>query len=145
MFKRLLVLLDGSGLGSRTLKYATELARCFNAKIVLLRVIQLAKPIAATGGVALGIASPSTAELAVLATPEEDKRNTTRARRYLSSKARTMKSQNIKTSYKVVLGEPARSIMAFSKQEKIDLVAMTTHGRSGLRRAVMGSVVDAVI
>jgi nucleotide-binding universal stress UspA family protein len=92
-----------------------------------------------------GAASPATAEIAVQAALEEEKRNAARAKRYLSSKVREIRSKDIKVSYQAVVGDPAQSIMEFSKKEYVNLVVMTTHGKSGLKRAVMGSVADAVI
>ncbi|HEY92485.1 MAG TPA: universal stress protein [Dehalococcoidia bacterium] len=49
------------------------------------------------------------------------------------------------TSYDVVIGDPAQSIMEFDKKERMDLIVMSTHGKSGLKRAIMGRVADAVI
>jgi nucleotide-binding universal stress UspA family protein len=85
------------------------------------------------------------AEMAVQAALEEDQRNAARAKRYLHGKVRRLKSQGISGSYEVVVGDPAECIMAFSQKEHLDLIAMSTHGKSGLKRAIMGSVADAVI
>lgn len=145
MFKRLLVPLDGSRLGSRALAYASEVAHHFGAEVVLIQVVKPAMPGATITGMTPGIASPSAVELAVQAALEEDKRNSAHAKRYLSGKVRGMKSRDIKASYQVIVGDPAQSIMEFSKKEHMDLVVMTTHGKSGLKRAVMGSVADTVI
>ena len=145
MFKRLLVPLDGSRLGSRALTYASDVAHHFGAEVVLIQVVKPATPVATATGMTPGIASPSTAELAVQAALEEDKRNSTRAKRYLSGKIRGMKPRDIKGSYQVVVGDPSQSIMSFAQKEHIDLIVMTTHGKSGLKRAIMGSVADAVI
>jgi nucleotide-binding universal stress UspA family protein len=136
MFKRLLVPLDGSRFGSRAVRYAIEIAHYFDAEVILLHVIQSAIP---------SIQTPTSPEIAARAAFEADKRNTARAKRYLSRKVRAIKSQDIKASYQVIIGDPAQSIMEFTENGKIDLVVMTTHGRSGLRRAVMGSVADSVI
>ena len=145
MFKRLLVPLDGSRFGSRALKYANEIAQRFSAQVLLLQVVRPATPVAATTGVTPGIESPITVEMTMQAALQEDKRNVARAKRYLSQKFRGMRSQGIKGSYHVVVGDPAQSIMVFAQKEHIDLVVMTTHGKSGLKRAIMGSVADAVI
>lgn len=145
MFKRLLVPLDGSRFGSRALTYASEIAHHFGAEVVLIQVVKPATPVATTTGMTPGIASPSTAELAAQAALEEDKRNSARAKRYLSGKIRGLKSRDIKASYQVIVGDPAQSIMKFSQKEHMDLVVMTTHGKSGLKRAIMGSVADVVI
>ena len=143
MFERLLVPLDGSRFASRALLYAAEVAQRFGADVILIQVVKPATSVidAATP---IGI-SPAGSEIAVRAALEADKRNTARARRYLRGKVRAMKSRHVQSSYRVLMGDIARSIMEFSEKENVDLVVMTTHGRSGLRRAVMGSVADVVI
>jgi hypothetical protein len=110
-----------------------------------MQVVKPATPVPTTTGEASGIESSTASKIAVEVALREDKRNATRAKRYLSGKMREMRSQGVKGSYQVVIGEPAQSIMDFSKEQNIDLVVMTTHGRSGLKRAILGSVADAVI
>jgi len=56
-----------------------------------------------------------------------------------------MKAKGINERYHVIARKPAQSILKFSKKEKIDLVVMTTHGKSELKRALVGSVADEVI
>jgi len=143
MFKRLLVPLDGSRFASRALRYAAEVAQCFGAEVVLIQVVRPTTPIV-DGGALVGV-SPAGAEIAVQAAREADRRNAARARRYLSGKVRAIRSRHIRSSYHVLMGDAARSIMEFSERENIDLVVMTTHGKSGLKRALMGSVADVVI
>jgi len=143
MFKRLLVPLDGSRFGSRALRYATEVAQRFGAEVILIRVIRPTTPVIVVG--AHNVASPAESEIAVQAAFEADKRNATRAKRYLSDKIRAIKPRHIKASYQVAIGDPAQSIIEFSKKKNIDLVVMTTHGKSGLKRAVIGSIADVVI
>jgi nucleotide-binding universal stress UspA family protein len=143
MFKRLLVPLDGSRFASRALPYAAEVAERFGAELILIQVIKPATSVIDAGaavGVPLGAS-----EIAVQAALEADKRNAARARRYLSGKVRAIRSRHIQPSYRVLVGDIARAIMEFSEKESIDLVVMTTHGKSGLRRAIMGSVADVVI
>ncbi len=143
MFKRLLVPLDGSRFGSRALRYATEVAQRFNAEVILIRVVRPTTPVIAAE--AHGVASPAESEIAVQAALEADKRNAARAKRYLRGKVQAIRSRHIKASYQVAIGNPAQSIMQFSKKKNIDLIVMTTHGKSGLKRAVMGSIADVVI
>jgi len=145
MFERILVPLDGSRFGSRALKYATEVAQHFDAEVTLLQVVKPATPAPGTTGMAAGMESPATAEITVQVALEEDKRNVAHAKRYLSGKVRGMRSQSIKGSYHVAVGDPAQSIMGFAQKGHIDLVVMTTHGKSGLKRAIMGSVTDEVV
>jgi nucleotide-binding universal stress UspA family protein len=145
MFKRLLVPLDGSRFASRALRYAMEVAHQFGTEVILLQVVESATPLATTTGMAPGMQSPTAAQIAVQAALDEEKRNTSHAKRYLSRKARDIRSQDIEVSYQVVVGDPAQSIMEFAEKENVDLVVMTTHGKSGLKRAIMGSVADQVI
>ena len=51
----------------------------------------------------------------------------------------------IEASYAVEFGSPSDQIVAFAKENNIDLIVMGTHGRTGLGRVVMGSVAEAVI
>jgi nucleotide-binding universal stress UspA family protein len=144
MFKRLLVPLDGSRFASRAIKYASDVANHFGAEIILLQVVQPATPVPTTTGM-MGTESPTAAQIAAQAALEKDKRNFDRAKRYLSRKAREIRSQGIKVSYKALAGDPAQSTMECAEKEHMDLIVMTTHGKSGLKRAIMGSVADAVI
>jgi nucleotide-binding universal stress UspA family protein len=145
MFKRILVPLDGSRFGSRAIQYATDVAQRFAAEVILMQVVKPTTLVPATTGMAPGIEGLAPAEITVQAALEEDKRNAAYAKRYLSGKAREIRSQGIKVKYEVIIGEPAQSIKKFAQKGHIDLVVMTTHGKSGLKRAIMGSVADAVI
>lgn len=143
MFERLLVPLDGSRFASRALRYATEVAKRFSAEIILVQVVKPATPVV-DGGALAGV-SPPAAGIAVQVALEEDKRNAARARRYLSGKVRAIRSRHVESSYRVLIGNAASSIIECSEKEHIDLVVMTSHGKSRLKRALMGSVADAVI
>jgi nucleotide-binding universal stress UspA family protein len=145
MFKRVLVPLDGSRYGSQALKYAQEIAGKFEAEVVLLQVIKPAIPITPTSVAEPVVQSPAATKTAIQIAQDEDKRNASKAARYLSRKVRDLKAKNLAASYKIVIGSPADGIMQFSQKNKIDLVVMSTHGKGGLRRAVMGSVADEVV
>ena len=95
-------------------------------------------------GALVGV-SPAASAIAVQAAHEADKRNAAHARRYLSGEVRAMGSRHIQSSYHVLIGDAARSLMEFSERENTDLVVMTTRGKSGLKRALMGGVADVVI
>jgi nucleotide-binding universal stress UspA family protein len=143
MFERLLVPLDGSRFASRALPYAAEVAQRFGAEVILIQVVR--PPTAVIDApTPIGV-GPAASEVAVQAALEADKRNVGRAKRYLSGKVRAMRSRHIQSSYHVLMGDTARSIIEFSENENIDLVVMTTHGKSGLRRAFVGSIADVVI
>ena len=145
MFKRILVPLDGSRFASRSLKYAVEIAQKFNAEIALIQVEKPATAIAASDGPQPDIKSPAAAKIAIQIALDEDKRNLSKAKRYLSRKARDIKAKKIACSYNAYIGNPAESIILYSRRKKIDLIIMTSHGKSGIVRAVMGSVADEVV
>jgi nucleotide-binding universal stress UspA family protein len=48
-------------------------------------------------------------------------------------------------STEILYGDPAQRISDYVRDAKIDLVAMTTHGRTGLERFVLGSVAESVL
>lgn len=145
MFKKILVPLDGSRFSSRAIRYASEIARRFNAKLIFIQVVPPTTPVPTTTGIPPGVESPAAAEISMQTALFEDKKNVTSAKRYLSRKVRDIKPEGIKASYNVIVGDPSSSIMLFSKKEHIDLIVMTTHGKSGLKRAILGSVADTVI
>jgi nucleotide-binding universal stress UspA family protein len=145
MFKRILVPLDGSRFASKALKYAEEIADKFQAEIVLIQIVKPAVAITAPVTGESIIQSPAVTEAAVQLAMSEDKRNVSIAKQYLSKKTREINAKNITSSYNVVIGDPADSIIQFSRKHKIDLIIMTTHGKSGILRAVMGSVADALV
>jgi len=144
MFKRILVPLDGSRLSGRALPCATEVARRFGAKLILLQVVVPAPMVVAPSPVDEGV-SPIATEMAVRQARTQDKTNLERARRYLRGKLRSITARGIKGSYQVAVGTPVKSILDYCRKEKIDLVVMTTSGKSGLKRALMGSVADEVV
>jgi nucleotide-binding universal stress UspA family protein len=145
MQKRILVPLDGSYSSERALPYAIETARKFDAEIRLLRVVRPSYPVTPVGPSGTGIVSPHTNELLVKSVREEEAAEATRADRYLRNKTRRIAKLGLACSYAVVLGDPADSIIERCEKDSIDLVVMTTSGKSGLKRAFLGSVADKII
>ena len=47
--------------------------------------------------------------------------------------------------YRLLVGHPADEIVALAEKEKVDLIVMGTHGRTGLTRLLMGSVAELVV
>jgi nucleotide-binding universal stress UspA family protein len=52
--------------------------------------------------------------------------------------------RGLKVSTAIAEGLPAGAILEYAKENNASLIALATHGRGGLARAVMGSVADAV-
>jgi nucleotide-binding universal stress UspA family protein len=70
----------------------------------------------------------------------------TAAAEYVEEKAATLSERGISaTGHIVTEREPAAGILHFAEQSGTDLIAMSTHGRGGVSRLVLGSVTDKVI
>jgi nucleotide-binding universal stress UspA family protein len=74
---------------------------------------------------------------------EEAKRGSALA--YLDSVGKAFREKGLSTSSIVALGSPADKIIDYADANAIDLIAMSTHGRSGIGRWVFGSVTDKVL
>jgi len=144
MFKNLLVPLDGSRFSSRALGYAIDIAQHYRARIVMLRVVEPETPISAVT-TPMGMETSLSAQLAIKEATRQEQIKTGYAKRYMSRKLQEVTLKGIKADYLVVTGDPFESIMKTCKKEHIDLVVMTTHGKSGLKRAILGSVADKVV
>jgi nucleotide-binding universal stress UspA family protein len=144
MFKNILVPLDGSRFGSHALRYAFDLAHHYNARVVLLRVVEPEIPVSAVA-TPMGMETSTSAQIAVEEATRQDQINARHAKRYMHRKLREVTSRGIQAAYHVIIGDPFDSIMNTCKKEHIDLVVMTTHGKSGLKRAILGSVADKVV
>jgi nucleotide-binding universal stress UspA family protein len=66
------------------------------------------------------------------------------AARYLDAVRRRLERRGIPARIVVRAGDPAQEILDYARSREMDLIAMSTHGRTGLRRAVFGSVAEAV-
>lgn len=53
--------------------------------------------------------------------------------------------EDVPFRHEMVRGQPLDEIVAYAKENEIDLIVMTTHGRSGLTRMLLGSVAEHVI
>lgn len=63
----------------------------------------------------------------------------------LEADAHPLRQAGYAVSVAVRFGEPAEEILRFIESEGVQLVAMTTHGRTGLRRLIFGSVAEQVL
>lgn len=132
MFERILVPLDGSRFGSMAVQYATEIAQRYGAEVILMNAVVPA-PIA-----------PGMVEVSVRSARLEDEHGILKVKRYLQRKTLEVTKQGVSCSYRLLIGQPVRSILHSCHKERADLVVMSTRGKGGLKRAVLGSVADQV-
>lgn len=133
MYKTILVPLDGSKRAERILPYVEELALKFEAKLVLLQVVE-----------------PSV----VLAAPydmghyydiNQIERLSDEAKSYLAALQSDLTAKGIAVETLVDNGPVVTCVIEEAVRKNVDLVAMASHGRSGLARAFYGSVASGVL
>ena len=139
MFERIVVPLDGSQFSTQALRYATEIAERFDSEIILLRVVTatLHKDVIAL--------SKEADEIVYQGERSQDKRNIEEAKNYLNTELEQVTAKGVKGSIHTMVGDATKSIIQYCNKEQVDLVVMTTHGKGGVKRAVLGSVADEVI
>ncbi len=135
MVKRILVTLDGSDFSERALEPVFEIAQQFRAEVVLLRVLA-PDPIAMAAG-----AGPQYLDLHEM----REQRELSEAESYLRGIRTAWQSTGVATEIHVAVGAPPEMILKVADGVNADLIAMSTHGRSGLDRFLYGSVAEAVL
>lgn len=128
--------LDGSKLGEVAIPYAEALAQVLGAELILFQAFT---PPTLEEGAYRYSSIPKT----TLKEAEEQMRASAMA--YLDSVGKTFQEKRLSTSSVVRLGSAPEQILEYAKANAIDLIAMSTHGRSGIGRWVMGSVTDKVL
>ncbi len=126
MFARIVVPLDGSRLAEAILTEVGELAALHRAEVVLLRV-------------ALVHALPGVDQTDAQVQAVEE------AESYLADVEQRLARHGIRVSSAVRYGRAAEEILDHARSAGADLIAMSTHGRGGLGRLVLGSVAETVL
>lgn len=141
MSKNILIPLDGSVLGETALSFTRGVIDKYDANekvnITLFHVITVVRhQIHVRGGLAMSV--PYTED-------ELDKMRDD-ALDYLKTIGESIESERVTVQCKVAVGEnPAKEIIQIEEEVGADLVAMSTHGRSGVTRFVIGSVAEKVM
>ncbi len=130
MDKKLLVPLDRSFGTEAALKVAADLARANGSVIRLLHIAPRPRAVVADGRV-------------IAYADQESERLQYEAEVYLRKIAQGL--AGFAVEYAVRFGDPAEEIVAEAREAGADLIAMATHGRTGLARLLLGSVAEAVL
>ena len=131
MYKKILVPLDGSKTAEGVLVHAKALAFSEGATILLLNV-------AANPAQEFAFADPAIASKTV--SDQEQK-----ARKYMATVESQMKAVGQKVTVILAEGAAADVILKMAEQENVDVIAMSTHGRTGPARWLIGSVAERVV
>ena len=129
--RRIVCPTDFSPTASHAVAYAAELARSFDADLVLLYVLpELNYPIRG-----LGMAS---------AFPHLREELHTRAKEQLTEVQKGLGS-GLRTSIELRDGAPDEMILACAKDLRADMIVMGTHGHTGIKHAILGSSAERVV
>ncbi len=143
--QKILVPLDGSDLAEAALPRAIELAKPFSATLHLVRVVPLARQMAASSlaGATGGMDGMSAADIEAI--EDAVALQTQEAESYLDEQAQSLRGQGFTVETGTRQGSAADEIIEYAHSNDIDMIAISSHGRSGLGRLVMGSVCDKVM
>jgi universal stress protein A len=130
--RRILTPTDFSEYSRQALTYAHELSQTFGAKLLLLHVVELpAYPVE--------VVLPSAQGRTLLDDLERQ------ARLDLTHLLPKAKHPKVEVMCLVAVGAPYYKIVEVAEAEKVDLIVMATHGRTGLGHLVLGSVAERVV
>lgn len=132
MYKRILVTLDGSEVAEEVIPYALDIGEKMGSEVVLLRVSPPVQVLEEDGKIISTI-------------DQEMERVAADYNQYLNRIAFQFRAKGLKVLTAVRFGDAAEEIVEYAKENGVDLIAMCTHGRSGIRRWVYGSVADRVL
>ncbi len=129
MYKKILVPLDGSPLAETAIRHAHALAKSLNSSVTLFRVVVFPTRdfdvIPMEGAVSREVSAS--------------------AKRYLEHVAGSIRRTGVTVNTDVGSGRVADAIIDYAAKNEIDLIVMSTHGRSGAARWLIGSVAEQVV
>jgi universal stress protein A len=130
--QRILLPTDFSEYSAAAAKYVCELAAKFDAEVHLLHALET--HLSSVPGFGMGLALPTYVEESKAAA--------------LKSLARVLDpkwSAGRKVVQAVVEGSPKVEIIRYARAHDIDLIVITTHGRSGLAHVIIGSIAESIV
>jgi nucleotide-binding universal stress UspA family protein len=131
MYKRVLVPVDGSEVAEAIMPFILDIAGPLDLEVILLRVNRPIPPMATEGSRYVEV--------------EDVTGRREQAEAYLRGLAAEMTTAGVRAETRVRRGEPIDEILAAAREEDADLIAMTTHGRTGPARLLWGSVAEGVL
>lgn len=131
MYRRILVPLDGSEHSECALAHVKAIATgCKVPEVIVLFVVEPIYPI--------------TYEIPIEVAEDVKQRNEVFGKEYIERITRNLSAEGIAASGAIQQGRPAEVILDYARSRQVDLIIMSTRGRSGLSRWILGSVADRV-
>ncbi len=133
--RKIVVPLDGSGKSEAILTHALALGGEADAEYELVRVLPYPKDFTSAY-------LPHTVQINAHLLQEGQ----AAAQEYVETQVAPLEERGIRaTAHTIVDSSPAAGILHFAEQMEADLIAMSTHGRGGVSRILLGSVTDKVV
>jgi nucleotide-binding universal stress UspA family protein len=131
MQPKILVPLDGSALAERAVEQAEKIAKALGYEVILYRVVQNPLATAPESG-------PAAEESAAMESIAD-------ANAYLGKLVSRLEGKGVKARIEIGEGPAFSGILGVAHREDVEFIIMSTHGRTGLTRALMGSVAEKVV
>jgi nucleotide-binding universal stress UspA family protein len=132
-YRKIVVPIDGSGWSERAIPHAVDIARNNGSEIILLHVFR--PP-----------ASEYTDQLALAGQDVQLDRMRSEIKNYLMGLRGQLRNQHVECRVQFIEGVGAASLICdYVNEEGVDLVVMTSHGRTGLSRFIFGSIAEKVL
>lgn len=133
MYRTILVPLDGSKRAEAILPHVESLATCYGARVIILGVVEPVPIVVPYNGM-----YPQFDE-------QEHLRRIDEMEAYLAGRRTSFRDKGIEAQMEVEHGPVVEEIIAAADRTDADLVAMASHGRTGLPRVFYGSVAAGVL
>jgi len=156
MYRGVLVTLDGSPLSEAVMPVVADLVAGTEAVVTLLTVgdvpsatvegpIETVQPFIFLTLSAPAVRFASAAPKYVETKTQAIERREEELAAYLGQKAEPLRKLGVEVNTIVQFGNPAERIVSYARRPEIDLIVMATHGRTGLRTVIFGSVAGRVL
>ena len=156
MYSGILVTLDGSPLSEAVLSVVADLVAGTKAVVTLLAVgdvpsatveepTETVQPFVFLSLSAPAVRFASAAPRYVETKAQAIVRREEELAAYLAQKAEPLRELGVEVNTVVQFGNPAERIVSYARRPEIDLIVMATHGRTGLRTVIFGSVAGRVL
>ncbi len=138
MYQKIMVPLDGSELAECVLPHVEIIAKgCRVPEVVLVSVVEPNAPFV--------IASQSAGMIPVDETRSIEALQKTAMENYLRKIQSRLSKAGLNVSTRILSGKTADSLINFATENNVDMVVISSHGRSGISRWVWGSVADRLL
>ncbi|MFC1918268.1 universal stress protein [Chloroflexota bacterium] len=139
MFEKILICLDGSETAEQILPYISAESDCFG-KVIILKVVDTSAV-----NLPLGVPGQSGVPIHTQAMSKRFQEELSEMPAYLEKMAQPLRDKGLEVEGVILQGIPSQAIVAYANDNDVVLIAIATHGHSGLRQVAMGSTAEYVM